>query len=182
MTHTTITYSRKGFSLIELLIVIVVVGIVYAAGFSGVSYKKQKPKALTPLNLKDNIVKSEFYNGRATLMCLDKCKKCYIRQGLSAKFVPYSNGVSLKNITAYTIDTRDSLRELEYERFNDKPVCLVIDFFNNGSSTQLILKDEKGAYFLPAYFGEAKKFDSVEDAKRYWLKYSQAVSDSGGYY
>jgi len=182
MTHTTTTYSRKGFSLIELLIVIVVVGIVYAAGFSGVSYVKPKPKALTPLNLKDNIVKSEFYNGRTTLMCLDKCSKCYLRKGLSSKFVPYTNGVSLKNITAYTIDSRDSLREIEYERFNDKPICLVIDFYNNGSSTQLILKDDKSAYFLPAYFGDSIKFDSLEDAKRHWLKASQSVSDSGGYY
>lgn len=175
-------YQHRGFSLVELLIVIMIVGLIYAMGFSGVNVAKAKPKALTPLNLKDNIVKSEFYNGRATLMCLDKCTKCYLRKGLSSKFTPYSNGVQLKDITAYTIDRRDSLHKIEYERFNDRPICLVIDFYNNGSSTQLILEDDKGAYFLPAFFGDAKKFDSVEDAKRYWLKSSQAISNSGEYY
>jgi len=173
---------RKGFSLVELLIVIMVVALIYAAGFSGVSYSKPKPKALTPLNIKDNIIKSEFYNGRTTLMCLDKCKKCYLRQGLNSKFVPYSNSIQLNNVVAYSLDSKDSLYQIEYERFNDKPICLVIDFYNNGSSTQLILKDDKGAYFLPAYFGKAKKFDSIENAKTYWLESSQAISDSGGYY
>lgn len=173
---------RKGFSLIELLIVIFIVAMVYAAGFSGISLDKPKPKALTPLNLKDNIIKSEFYNGRTTLMCLNKCTKCYLRKGISSKFMPYNSGVKLKNITAYTIDSSDDLREIEYERFNDKPICLVIDFYNNGSSTQMILKDDTGAYFLPAYFGESKKFDSVEDAKTYWLKSSQTISNSGEYY
>jgi prepilin-type N-terminal cleavage/methylation domain-containing protein len=182
MPYTQTFTLRKGFSLVELLIVIMIVALIYAAGFSGIDVAKSKPKALTPLNLKDNIVKSEFYNGRATLMCLDKCAKCYLRQGLSSKFTPYSNGVSLKDTTAYTIDNRDSLQEIEYERFNDRPICLVIDFYNNGSSTQIILKDDTGAYFLPAFFGDAKKFDTIDDAKRHWLKSSQDISSSGEYY
>lgn len=182
MHRFNISTLRKGFSLIELLIVIVVVGLIYAVGFSGVSVDKPKPKALTAINIKDTILSSKFYNGRTTLMCLDKCSKCYLRQGLSSKFVPYSNGIQLNNIVAYTIDERDSLQELEYEKFNDKPICLVIDFFRNGSSTQLILKDDTSAYFLPAYFGESKKFDSLEDAKRHWMKSNQAISNSGEYY
>jgi hypothetical protein len=57
-----------------------------------------------------------------------------------------------------------------------------MDFYNNGSSTQIILENEKGAYFLPAFFGEAKQFDSPEDAKDYWLERSHLVSSSGEYY
>jgi len=57
-----------------------------------------------------------------------------------------------------------------------------MDFYNNGSSTQIILKDKKASYFLPSFFGEAKKFDSPEDAKEYWLEKSNRVSDSGAYY
>jgi len=173
---------RKGFSLVELLIVIMIVALIYAAGFSGISVTKPNPKALTPLNLKDNIVKSEFYNGRATLMCLDKCNKCYLRKSLSSKFTPYPNGIQLENIKAYTIDSRDALHEIEYKRFNDRPICLIIDFYNNGSSTQMILKDDEGAYFLPAFFGDAQKFDTIDDAKDYWLKASQSISSSGEYY
>ena len=173
---------QKGFSLIELLIVIVIIGLVYAMGLSSFNVSKPKAKALTPLNLKKTIVSSEFFTGHATLMCVDKCKSCYLRRDVSSVFRPYSNKIDLRGIKAYTVDSSDALRELEYERYDDKKICLVMDFYNNGSSTQIILKNEKGAYFLPAFFGDAKKFDSPEDAKEYWLQQSTLVSNSGEYY
>ena len=182
MSHTKVYTLRKGFSLIELLIVIFMVSLIYAMGFSGIDLGKSEPKPLSPLNLKDNIIKSGFYNGRTTLMFTDKCKKCYLRRGLVSTFTPYSQAIKLNNLKAYTLDNRESLREIEYDRFNDHNICLVIDFYNNGSSTQLILEDDEGAYFLPAFFGEAKKFNSVDDAKRHWIKLTQSISSSGEYY
>jgi len=176
------TSKQKGFSLIELLIVIVIVGLVYSIGLSKIELGKPKVKALTPLNLKRTIVNSEFFNGHATLMCVDKCRKCYLRQGLSSPFKAYSNKINLSDVKAYTIDEDESLRRLEYERYNDKKICLVMDFYNNGSSTQIILESKKGTYFLPAFFDEPKKFDSPDDAKDYWLKQSHIVSNSGDFY
>lgn len=182
MSHTHTTRTRKGFSLIELLIVVVIISLVYALGFSNFKIRKSTPKALTPLNLKETIVKSEFFNGHATLMCVDKCRTCYLREGVSTPFKAYANKIDLSNIKAYTLDERESLRRLEYERYDDKKICLVMDFYNNGSSTQIILEDDKGAYFLPAFFGKPKRFDSPEDAKTYWLEQSDSVSNSGEYY
>ena len=173
---------HKGFSLIELLIVVVIISLVYALGFSNFKIRKATPKALTPLNLKETIVKSEFFNGHATLMCVDKCRTCYLREDVSAPFKAYANKIDLTNIKAYTVDERESLRRLEYERYDDKKICLVMDFYNNGSSTQIILEDDKGAYFLPAFFGEPKHFDSPDDAQTYWLEQSHSVSNSGEYY
>jgi len=166
----------------ELLIVIFIISLVYALGITGVEFSKKKPKALTPLNLKETIVKSEFFAGRTTLMCVDKCRKCYLRSNINADFQPYKNKIDLTGISVYTIDASESLQEIEYERFGDQKICLVMDFYNNGSSTQIILKDKQGAYFLPAFFAEAKKFDSPEDAKSHWLKRSRSVSNSGSYY
>jgi len=182
MDNTKRDSWQKGFSLIELLIVIFIISLVYYLGFSGVELGKQAPKALTPLNLKESIVNSKFFNGHATLMCVNKCKKCYLRRGLSSSFQTYSNKIDLTNIEVYTLDSRESLKRLEYRRYNDEKICLIMDFYNNGSSTQLILKNEEGAYFLPAFFGEAKKFDSPEDAKSYWLSKSESVSGSGDFY
>jgi len=143
---------------------------------------KKKPKALTPLNLKRNIVNSEWFNGHATLLCVNKCQTCYLRRDIGRTFQEYTSGIDLSHIKAYTLDARDSLIRIEYERFKDKKICLKMDFYDNGSSTQIILKNDKGTYFLPAYFGEAKTFDSPEDAQEYWLENSRLVSDSGDYY
>jgi prepilin-type N-terminal cleavage/methylation domain-containing protein len=173
---------KKGFTLVELLIVIVLVSLIYSLGFSTIKLNKKKPKALTPLNLKMNIVSSKNFNGRMTLLCVNKCKTCLLRSDISSPYQPYAHGIDLSDIKAYTIDSRNALVQIEYERYDDKKVCLKMDFYPNGSSTQIILENEEGAYFLPTYFEKAKKFESPEDARDYWLENTQLVSDNGEFY
>lgn len=174
--------TRRGFSLIELLVVILIVSIVYFLGFDGIEIGKPKPKALTPLNLKSTIVSSEFFSGHGSLLCINKCRSCYFRQDVSSAFQEYTNPIDLGNIEAYTIDNQDSLTRIEYGRYQDEKICLQMDFYNNGSSTQIILKNETGSYFLPAFFAEPQKFASPEEAKEYWLRNNTAMSDSGEFY
>lgn len=173
---------QKGFTLIELLIVILIISLVYYFGFSGFSTAKNQPKALTPQNLKSTIPRTKLFSGHATLLCVDKCTKCYLRQDINSVFQPYSNSIDLTGTTAYTVNNDDDIEEIEYGRFNDLPICLVIDFYDNGSSTPIILKQDEKVYFLPSFFGEAKTFSSLEDAKEYWLRNSKKVADKGDYY
>ena len=173
---------RKGFSLIELLIVIFIISMVYFLGFEKFELGTSKPKPLSPMNLKEQILKSKIDNDHTTLMCLDKCRKCYLRSGLSSSFQPYPNDIDLQGIKAYTLDENDALTELEYGRYDDKKICLLMDFYSNGSSTQIILEDEKGTYFLPSFFETALHFDSPQDAKEYWVDKSHDLSDSGAFY
>ena len=172
----------KVFSLIELLIVILIVSTVYFLGFEGIELSKPKAKALTPLNLKSTITSSDLFNGEATLLCIDQCRSCYLRKGISSKFEAYTSPIDLTNIKAYTLDKYDSLSRIEYGRYEDKKICLIMDFYNNGSSTQIILENEQGSYFLPAFFGEPQSFPSPEEAKEYWLSHSTVASDSGAFY
>jgi len=174
--------TLKGFTLVELLIVIFIISIVYFLGFSGVELDKKTPKALTPLNLTETITHATTFEGKASLLCINECKNCLLRKDISSSYTSYSNGIDLSHIKAYTIDSSDTLIEIEYERYNDKKVCLKMDFYPNGSSTQIILQNEKDTYFLPAYFETAKRFDSLDEAKEYWLNNSKLVSSSGDYY
>jgi len=182
MYHQRTIQAKEAFTLIELLIVILIVSLVYYFGFSGFEFNKPKPKALTPLNLKSTLQSSEWFDGHMTLLCVEKCKTCYFRRNIRANFRPYKNAIDLTGVIPYTIDERNNLQEIEYGRYDDKQICLVMDFYNNGSSTQIILKQGDNAYFLPAFFGKAKRFDSIEDAKEYWLRYTDLLSDKGNYY
>ncbi len=173
---------HKGFSLIELLIVILIVSMVYFLGFEGLEVGKQKPKALTPLNLKSNIISSELLRGEGTLLCIDQCRSCYFRSDPSSPFEEYTSPIDLTNIQAYTLDQYDALTRIEYGRYQDQKICLVMDFFRNGSSTQIILKNDEGSYFLPAFFGEPQRFSSPEEAKEHWLRNTALASDSGAFY
>lgn len=182
MYHTKRYEVRKGFSLLELLIVILIVSTVYFLGFGGIEIGKQTPKALTPLNLKSTIVSSELFRGQGTLLCINECRSCYLRPNISSAFEEYTSPIDLTGIQAYTIDKYDSLTRIEYGRYQDKQICLIMDFFNNGSSTQIILKNNKETYFLPAFFGDPQVFSSPEEAKEYWLRNSTLASDSGDFY
>jgi len=173
---------RKGFSLIELLIVILIIGIVYSVGFEGFEIGTAQPKALTPLNLKSTIVKSKAFSGQATLLCIKKCKECYLRRGVSSAFEAYESPIDLSNMKAYTVDKQEALSDLEFGRYQDQKICLLMDFYNNGSSTQLILENDEASYFLPAYFDEPQKFEAIENAKDYWLRNSTLVSNQGDFY
>ncbi len=182
MIKTKDNKRRKGFTLIELLIVILIVSMVYMLGFSPIENETQKTKALSPLNLKSTLISSEGVSEQLTLLCVDKCKTCLLRQGLLSPYQAYTSTIDLSGIKAYTVDASDSLVKIEYERYKDKKICLKIDFYPNGSSTQIILKNEKGSYFLPTFFDEPKRFDSEEDAKEYWLNNSQLVANDGEFY
>jgi len=176
------TVGRKAFSLLELLIVILIISIVYFLGFSGVETSENKPKALTPLNLKNTIIHSSLFTGEATLVCINQCKNCYLRTNMDSPFEPYENKIDLSGTKVYTIDSHNTLLEVEPGRYQDHKICLKMDFYKNGSSTQLILENPHGVYFLPAYFGKPQKTDSLEAAKKLWLSESEAVANSGDFY
>jgi prepilin-type N-terminal cleavage/methylation domain-containing protein len=174
--------GSKGFSLLELLIVILIVSIVYVLGFRGLEISEKKPKALTPLNLKTNIMSSELFGGEGTLLCVNQCRSCYFRSDISSPFEEYTSPIDLTAIQAYTLDRYDALVPIEYGRYQDQKICLIMDFFKNGSSTQLILKSEEGSYFLPAFFEDPQRFSTPEEAKEYWLSHTTLASDSGAFY
>jgi len=181
--NSTVRYTiHKGFTLIELLIVILIVSIVYSLGFESIDFTKPKPKPLTPIVLKTNILNAGLTHGQATLMCLDKCRSCFLRPNLSSSFSKYPHAVDLQDLKVYTVNENDSLVSMEYGRYNDKEICLVMDFYKNGSSTQLILENNDGTYLLPSFFLSALRFDSPEEAKDYWVNKSHSLSDSGAFY
>ena len=174
--------STQGFSLLELLIVILIVSIVYFVGFDGIEMGKPKPKALTPMTLKSTIVSSDFFTGEGTFMCIDKCRSCYFRPDISSAFKAYPDAIDLGELEVYTLDAQDALVELEYGRYQDEKICLLVDFYPNGSSTQLIVKNETASYFLPGFFDEPQTFASLEEAKDFWLRNATAVSEGGEFY
>jgi len=173
---------RKGFSLLELLLVIFIISLVYFLGFDGVEKREKKPSDLTPLTLKTSISESGQFPGQGTLICVDKCRSCYFRKDISSPFEAYEGRIDLSHIEVYTVDEADNLQKMTYGRYQDKKICLRIDFYANGSSTPLILQTDGGNYFLPAYFGTPQKTDSLSKAQDLWLAYDHSLDGQGDFY
>jgi len=173
---------RKGFSLIELLLVIFIVSLVYFLGFDGLQDTPSEKRVLTPLTLRQIVQKSKTFRRQGTLICTDQCQKCFFRKDIGEPFEPYEGKVAMKHIEAYTLDTHNEIRKLTYGRYNGKKICLLIDFYPNGSLTQTILKDKKNVYFIPAFFGKAEIFSSLSEAKKRWLRDEKALQQVGAFY
>jgi len=180
--QTLLGKSSKAFSLIELLIVIIIISLVYFLGFSGIEKQVKTTKTITALNLKSTIINSERFQGKGTFMCINKCKSCYLRKDIHSPFEAYEDSIDLKEVKVHTLDSFDNFNELEYGRYQDEKVCLIINFYKNGSSTQLVLEKDDKFYFLPSFFKEPKEIKSLEEAKELWLKYNSAVASQGEFY
>jgi prepilin-type N-terminal cleavage/methylation domain-containing protein len=174
--------SRSGFSLMELLIVIFIVSMVYFLGFEGVEQSTKHHEPLTPLTLKKRIVSSPLFTGAGTFICINDCKKCYLRKDTSASFEALENPIELSELEVYIIDTNDNLQQIEYGRYHDKKICLQLNFYPNGSSSQLILKTRKGIFFLPAFFNEPTEVDSLQKAQELWLAHAHDLDNQGDFY
>jgi len=173
---------QKAFSLMELLLVIFIISLVYFLGFSSVEQRKEKTLSFSPLTIKETIVQSPLFPGKGTFMCTNQCTSCYFQKDISTPFQRYEGNVDLPRIKVYTVDRDHNLKRVEYGRYHDEKVCLLIDFFRNGSSTQLILETEKGIYFLPSYFGKPQEAESLEAARELWLAHIHDLDHRGDYY
>ncbi|MDD2451649.1 prepilin-type N-terminal cleavage/methylation domain-containing protein [Sulfurovum sp.] len=173
---------RKGFTLLELMIVVFLIVMIYALVFTYFSNEEKKPEALTPLTLKSTLSDAGMLNGHTTLLCTDECRRCYLRQGILGSFEPYENGVDLQQAELYLLDADRELSLAEYGRYKDKKISLKLDFYPNGSSTKAVLKTPGGIFYLPAYFGKPQKVDSLDEAKELWMKDTELISKTGDFY
>lgn len=174
---------KKAFSLIELLIVIFIVALVYFLGFGPFSLSKQTKKAITPLQLKSAIQQSNDFSPQGKLICIDECKTCYFKANINSPAKKIDTHINLgKDITIYQLDKDNTLTKVDFGRFMDKKICLEMNFYKNGSSTQMVLENSKGIYFLDAYFDKSQKVNSLDDAQDLWLKYEKALSNQGDFY
>ena len=171
---------RQAFSLLELLIVILIISLSYMLVFGSLQRTQKKSKALGAENLKSTLAKQGLLHTDSEFFCLDKCQKCYLYQ--DGETTAYEGDLALGDLTVYRMDEDERLEKVDFGRYQDHPVCLRFTFHHNGSSSQMVIHDKTGIYYFPTLFGEAKKTASLEEAEALWLKYTDLLGDSGGFY
>jgi len=171
---------RRAFSLLELLIVIVILSLSYMLVFSSMQQAQSKPKAVGVENLKSTLGEQGLLHTESELFCLDKCQKCYLYQ--DGETTAYEGDLALGDLTVYRLGRDERLEKVDFGRYQDHPVCLRFAFHHNGSSSQMVIRDKSGIYYLPALFGKTKKTASLEEAETLWLEYSDLLTDSGEFY
>ena len=160
---------KKGFSLIELLIVVLIVGVVYTlaiGSFDNLKTNKAKP---TLLNLKSYLSKIK-HEKNVKLICLDSCESCSvfvdgeINEELSDKFDGFLD--KSVNVHSYNINTGlQSVSDSVY--FNSENVsqniCFSYTLDKKGIGSQVIVEYKKSIYDFTSSLGTTQKYASTEE-------------------
>ena len=178
--HPLHSRRREAFSLLELMIVIIIISLAYGLVFSSMGKREQAPRALEAGNLKSTLFEQGLYHHRSELFCLDKCQRCYLyRDGETSQ---YEGKLALGDIEIYTMGSNRKLEKLDFGRFQDHPVCLRFKLYENGSSSKMVIKSDRGIYYIPAMFGKTIKTASLEEAEAYWNRHRASFTDNGEIY
>jgi len=153
---------KKAFSLIELLIVILIIGIIYTLSVG--NFKKLKDSSEKKLTLKTlkEYLQSIEHEDSVELLCLDDCSSCDIfvdTQKYTSK--PIEDFLD-KSVKVYRYDFNLGMIEKEYK--ND--VCFSFSVDKKGVSDQLIVEYDGKVYDYTTYLHPTKVYTSLEEVSR----------------
>ncbi len=173
---------KKAFTLIELIIVVMIISLVGFLVFSEVVQQSKRPEKLEPMTLPTTLKRLYPQAEDIEFFCISKSTDCYIAQG--ANITPYEGAVDFgKNLEVYVVDEDNQLVQLDdFGRIKDNKITLRYTLYANKSTSEVILSNDSGVYYLPTYFGEPKEVDDLESAKQLWIKEEYNLRDSGNYY
>ena len=182
VTNRMYTTTRSGFTLIELIVVVMIVSLVGFLVFSSAIKQQKKKEDLNPSTLPTTFKKAFKGQGDIELFCIKKCKECYVMK--DGQINSYDGGIKFgKNVEIYTLNNDNHfVQREELGRFKDEKIDFRFHLYPNGSTTQMVVVNNKGIYFLPSYFGKAKKVEDMDEAKELWIKSKYDLKDSSSYY
>ena len=176
------TTTRSAFTLLELIVVVMIISIVGFLVFSEAIKKQTKIEDLNPSTLPLTFKEAFKGQGDVELICIKKSTECYVM--IEGQIEPYSEGIKFgKNVEIHTLDKDNNFAlQDELGRLKDKKITFRFHLYPNGSTTQMVVSNDKGIYFLPSFFGKAKKVEDMDEAKELWLKSNYDLKDSSSFY
>ena len=148
---------KKAFSLIELLIVILIIGIVYTISVSGFKRIKNSDEKLTLEILKSYLQKIP-HTKSVKIECVDECLKCniFVDEKKSKKIDTFVD----KNVKSYRYDFSYGMVELEKE----DNVCFSYTINKEGVGEQIFVEFKGKVYDFSSYLGKTPVYNSITEA------------------
>jgi len=183
MTHHLSLNWRKGFTLIELIIVILLISLMAFMTFSTLVKHQKRVEKLTPLTLPQSLKKLFIDTHEdVELFCIRKSTLCYMARG--SEILPFEGLIALgKDLEVYKVDRDNQLVKMdELGEVKDEKITFRYTLYANGTTSQLILTNSEGIYYLPSYFEKPQQVESLDEALNLWVKPQYDLGDSGSYY
>jgi prepilin-type N-terminal cleavage/methylation domain-containing protein len=159
---------KKAFSLIELLIVILIIGIVYTISVGNFEKVKDESNKLTLHNLKEYL-QALPHEKSAELLCLDDCSECKVLVD-GEKFKELEDFLD-KSVRSYRYDFSYGMIEVE----KDDDVCFSYSVDKKGVGQQVIVEYKDMFYDFSTYLSPVSIYGSLQDATQAKEQLSQEV-------
>jgi len=170
---------KKAFSLIELMIVIVIIGVIYTLAIEkldNVAEEKMKPNFLNLKEYLQSFIKEDVKEAR--LLCLDDCSSCDI----------YVDNVKTQSVEHFLDDSLEvyrydflqgAIRKKEEVFFNEEDVqesvCFSFRVDNLGVADQVFVVYKEKAYDYTNFFEPTQVYDNLEELVDYKESLAQEV-------
>jgi len=159
--------QKRAFSLIELLIVIVIMGVVYTMAISNFSRLNDESSSLSLKNLKEYL-SSLDYEEEAKLVCLDDCSVCDIY--LDGNKTQSIEGLLDSSVKSYRYEQSYGFVEQDPEvLFNadgvEESVCFTFSVDNRGVADQVLVEYKENYYDMSTYLTTTQVYKTLEDAR-----------------
>ncbi len=165
---------RRAFSLIELMIVIMIIGVVYTLAITKFQTIKEGGTEVSLVNLKRYLLSvpkqvgiDDFENVR--FLCLDDCKSCDVfvdnqKVSQDGSF----DGFIDSSIRTYRYDFTQGMLEAEPKVFFnieniEESVCFSYEISRNGVGDQVLIEYKDKVYDYSSYLDESTVYSSLSD-------------------
>ena len=157
--------QKKAFTLIELLLVVVIIGVIYGLVINSMKKITNREDSLDFKSL-PSFIKTFHHQNHVAFVCTDNCKTCAL----------YVNGEKVKAVDAFMakervlrfwrFDADQGTQELRFTPIFDEDdrefdVCFRYDIFEDGSSTEMIIETQKESYDYRGLFHPVTAYPSL---------------------
>ena len=157
---------KRAFSLIELLIVIMIIGVVYTLAIGSFQKLSDGSSKLTLGNLKEYL-QSIKHSKSVKLICLDDCSECDVYvDGNRSRTI---EGFLDESVRVYRYEFSYGAVEIEKELFFniddvEEDVCFSYEVDKSGVGDQVLVEFKESVYDFSSYFSQTAVYSSVEAA------------------
>ena len=160
---------KKAFTLIELLIVVVIIGVVYGLVIGSMKKINDKEAHLDFQSL-PRFAESFYQRNHVAFVCTDNCRECVL----------YVDGEPLKKVDAFMRDERHlrfwrydantGMQELLFTPLFDADerefdVCFRYEIFEDGSSSEMIIETKSRTYDYHGTLSGVTSYPTLQEAQ-----------------
>ncbi len=161
--------NSKGFTLFELLIVIIIIGLLYGLFVSNLQNKETKSDAITLLSMKKTLLNQPFKQ-KSEIICFEPCKECFIYNDDEKTDVePFALFKTPPKV--YKKDQYGKLEQYRFLSFLNKEdklqdVCFRFSLLNNKSSSHYLVEADEKFYLFHPYLKDVETIQALSDAQK----------------